>query len=104
MTPETSTLDDHELEALLDQINTRTPTGARNYALLQLMAQTGVRCGEALQAEPADIRQEEWASNGERVKVWVLRLPRKPLRWGRSEGARDRSVATDGSDRHLRSY
>lgn len=77
MTSETPTLDDHELEALLGQINTRTPTGARNSALLQLMAQTGVRCGEALQVKPSDIRQEEWGSNGDRVKVWVLRLPRK---------------------------
>lgn len=77
MTPETPTLDDQELEALLDQINTRTPTGARNSALLQLMAQTGVRCGEALRVKPSDIRQEEWASNGDRVKVWVLRLPRR---------------------------
>lgn len=77
MTPETPTLDDHELEALLDQINTRTPTGARNSALLQLMAQTGVRCGEALQVRPADIRQEEWGHNGVQVKLWVLRLPRK---------------------------
>jgi site-specific recombinase XerD len=70
----TEVLEEGELEALLAQINTKTPTGARNFALLQLMAQTGIRCGEALQVKSADVRQEEWGTNGDRVKVWVLRL------------------------------
>jgi integrase len=79
----TEVLEPQELEALLAQANTRTPTGARNYALLQLMAQTGVRCGEALQVRAADIRQEEWPTNGDRVKVWALRLPAKATKGGR---------------------
>jgi len=74
---QTEVLERHEAEALLDQINTRTPTGARNFALLQLMLQTGIRCGEALQVQPGDIRQEEWPNNGGIVRVWVLRLPRR---------------------------
>lgn len=74
---ETEVLEAQELEAILEQVNTRTPTGARNFALLQLMAQTGIRCGEALQVTAADIRQEEWRTNGDRVKVWALRLPRR---------------------------
>ena len=53
-------LETAELDSLLNQINTRTPSGARNYALLQLMSQTGIRCGEALNVEPADICAETW--------------------------------------------
>jgi integrase len=41
------------------------------------MAQTGVRCGEALQVKAGDIRQETWRTNGDEVKAWVLRLPRR---------------------------
>jgi site-specific recombinase XerD len=77
MTQVTPTLEPAELDALLGGINRRVPSGARNYALLQLMAQTGIRCGEALNVEPGDIRQETWGSNGGEVRVWVLRLPRK---------------------------
>jgi site-specific recombinase XerD len=73
----TEVLDHNEAEALLAAISTRYPTGARNYALLQLMLQTGIRCGEALAVRAADIRQEEWPNNGGTVKVWVLRLPRR---------------------------
>jgi integrase/recombinase XerD len=78
-------LEQHEVDALLGQMSTRTPTGARNRALLQLMAQTGVRCGEALQVKPGDVREETWERNGETVKVWVLRLPRRA-----TKGQRDR--------------
>jgi integrase len=77
MTQETEVLEAHEVEAILGQVNTRTPTGARNFALLQLMAQTGVRCGEALKVKASDIRQETWERNGGKAKVWVLRLPAK---------------------------
>ena len=77
MTQDTPIMEQDELDALLGAINTRTPTGARNYALLQLMAQTGIRCGEALQVQAADIRQEDWPGNGGTVRVWVLRLPRR---------------------------
>lgn len=73
----TEVLEQSELEAILNQVNTRTPSGARNFALLQLMAQTAIRCGEALQVTAADIRQEEWGTNGDRVKMTVLRLPRR---------------------------
>ncbi len=80
----TETLEAHELDALLSQVNTKTPSGARNFALLQLMAQTGVRCGEALRVTAADIRQETWSTNdGEVKKVWVLRLPPRSTKGGR---------------------
>lgn len=77
MTQETAVLEASELEALLKQVNVRTPSGARNYALLQLMAQTGIRCGEALQVTAADIRQETWGANGDAVKITALRLQRQ---------------------------
>lgn len=77
MNLQTDVLEQHEAEALLDQINTRTPTGARNFALLQLMLQTGLRCGEALQVQPGDIRQEEWPSDDGTLRLWVLRLPQR---------------------------
>ncbi len=83
-----------ELEALLGQVNTKTPTGARNYALLQLMAQTGIRCGEALQVTAGDIRQEDWGTNGDRVKVWVLRLPRKVTKGKQERQGLPLTVAT----------
>jgi site-specific recombinase XerD len=94
MTQVTEVLELDELEALLAQVNTRTPTGARNYALLQLMAQTGVRCGEALQVAAADIRQEEWGTNGDRVKVWVLRLPQKTTKGKKPRQALPLTAAT----------
>lgn len=76
-TQETPTLSATELDALLSQCNTRTPTGARNYALLQLMAQTGIRCGEALQVTAAMIGEEAWGDNGNSVQVWCLKLPKR---------------------------
>jgi len=94
MTEETPILEREELEALLAQLNTRSPTGARNYALLQLMAQTGVRCGEALQVLPSDIRQEDWPANGATVKVWVLRLPRRATKGQHSRQGIPLSPAT----------
>lgn len=72
----TEVLEPVELKAMLESIDRRTPSGCRNYAMLVLMAQTGIRCGEALQVETKDIVQEEWDNNGGRQKVWVLRLPR----------------------------
>lgn len=83
MTVETIVLEPEELEAFFDQVNTRTPTGARNYALLRLMAHAGIRCGEALQVRAGDIRREEW--NGKRV--WVLHLRKET-----TKGKRPRQV------------
>lgn len=74
-TVETPVLEPDELERLLAQLNTRTATGARNNALLRLMAHTGLRCGEALQVRASDIRQETWATpNGGKHQVWMLRV------------------------------
>lgn len=84
MAVETRVFDSEELDALLAQVNVRTPSGARNFALLTLMANTGLRCGEALQVEWGHIRQETW-TNGKRAKVWTLRLPK----WA-TKGKRDR--------------
>jgi len=77
MIGETEVLEQQEVEAMLNQICTRTPTGVRNYALLELMVQTGVRCGEALAIKPQDIREESWPTDGAPAKVRVLRLPRE---------------------------
>ena len=70
----TDVLEQAELEAMLASIPRDHPTGARNYALIQLMSQTGIRCGEALQVEERDIVEETWGNNGDRIKVTVLRL------------------------------
>ncbi len=47
-----------ELDALLDAIETRSPTGKRNLALLTLMADAGLRVGEALALETRDLVKE----------------------------------------------
>ena len=91
---ETPVLDRNEAEALVGAINTRTPSGARNYALLQLMLQTGIRCGEALQVTAGDIRQEDWPSNGDTVRVWVLRLPSRATKGKRERQGLPLSPAT----------
>lgn len=83
MTEQTEVLSAAELEGMLAQINTATPSGARNYALLQLMSQTGCRCGEALNVTNADIRREQWL--GVPGWIWVLRLPKRA-----TKGCRDR--------------
>lgn len=94
MNVETAILEPGELERLLSQVNTRTPTGARNYALLQLMAQTGIRCGEALQVKASDIRQETWGSNGEEMRLWVLRLPKRATKGQQARGGIPLAPAT----------
>ena len=67
----TGVLENEELERMLSQCNTQTTVGARNYALLRLMAHTGLRCNEALQVRASDIRRETWPEVG---PVWVLRV------------------------------
>lgn len=47
-----------QLEALLDEVNTRGPSGKRNLALLTLLADTGLRIGEALALETRDLVTE----------------------------------------------
>lgn len=80
MTTETEVLEQGELDALLGSINTRTPTGSRNYAMLMLMAHTGLRCNEVLQVTGGDIRVETWGTNGDEQELWVVRLPRKAIK------------------------
>jgi len=72
----TDVFDHDEVKAILGAINLDGPCGFRNYALFQLMVQTGIRIGEALQVKPGDIAQETWGTNGDRVTVWVLRMPK----------------------------
>ena len=98
MTRETEVLEQAELESLLAQVNSRTPSGARNFALLQLMAQTGIRCGEALQVTAADIRQDDYPKNGGTVKVWTLRLPTRATK---GKKARDPIPLTAATRRAL---
>lgn len=102
MRQETRILEPEEIETLLGQINTRTPSGARNYALLQLMAQTGIRPGEALQVRAADIRRETWPTNGGQVKVWVLRMPSEITKGNQARQGLPLSVVTRQALNHWR--
>jgi site-specific recombinase XerD len=52
-------LSDQELAALYAQVNEATPTGARDRALLQVMADAGLRVSEALHLRTSDLRQEQ---------------------------------------------
>jgi len=47
-----------QLDALLDAVSTRGPSGERNLALLTLLADTGLRIGEALALETRDLVRE----------------------------------------------
>lgn len=47
-----------QLDALLDAIETRSPTGKRNLALLTLMGDSGLRVGEALALTTGDLVSE----------------------------------------------
>lgn len=51
-------LTEEELEKLLEQVNTRYPTGQRNLALLTLMADTGLRLAETLGLETGHLERE----------------------------------------------
>lgn len=57
-----------QLEALLDAIETRSPTGKRNLALLTLMADTGLRIGEALALTTRDLVLEAGQIVGVKVR------------------------------------
>lgn len=58
-TVETPILDETEFLAMLAQCNTKTPTGARNRALLLLMGRVGLRCAEALAVSPKMVKTKE---------------------------------------------
>lgn len=51
-------LTEEQLEAMLSEIGTRSPSGKRNLALLTLMADTGMRVGEALALSTRDLVSE----------------------------------------------
>lgn len=61
-------LTEEELEAFLDAINTRSTTGKRNLALLTLMADTGIRVGEALGLQTGDIVFEHGQITGIKLR------------------------------------
>jgi integrase len=99
---ETDVLEAEELEALLAQVNTRCPTGARNYALLQLMAQAGLRCGEALAVRADWMRWERWQRNGDGGRVFVLRVPRDATKGKRPRAGIPLTAATRTAIEHWR--
>lgn len=49
---------EHELERFLEAVSTRGPSGQRNLALLTLMADSGLRVGEALGISTTDLVRE----------------------------------------------
>ena len=61
-------LSEEELDNLLSQISTRTPTGKRNLALLRLMADTGLRVSEAVAVETRDIIEQAGQLTGVRIR------------------------------------
>lgn len=62
-------LTEEELEALLAAVETRSPTGKRNLALLTLMADTGLRIGEALALHTGDVVREAGQIMGVKVRA-----------------------------------
>ena len=52
-------LTDEQLSALYAQVNEATASGKRDRALLQVMADAGLRISEALFLRPADLRREQ---------------------------------------------
>ncbi len=97
---ETRTLETHEVDGILAQCNTRTPSGARNYALLLLMVRTGLRCNEALAFRPSWIRRESWGGQ----TVWAMHVPREATKGGQHRQAlpvsTDVRSALDGWQAH----
>jgi len=83
-------LTDEELAAIYQQINEASATGKRNRALLQMMADAGLRVSEAVNLRTLDLQQE----NG-RINAITVR---------RGKGAKDRTVFTTPqlSDKLLR--
>lgn len=56
--PAQDALTEEELERFLKAVSTRGPSGKRNLALLTLMADTGLRLGEALALQTTDLVRE----------------------------------------------
>lgn len=74
-------LTEEQLEALLDAVNRRSPSGQRNLALLTLMADTGLRVSEALSLQTRDLVREAGQlthvrlRNGKGGKAATIALP-----------------------------
>jgi len=67
----------NELRALMDAIDTRYPTGARNYAFLTLVSLTGLRVGEAvtLKLDSIDYDRHEVKVESGKTGQRVVPLP-----------------------------
>jgi len=63
-------LSDEQLQKMLATVDRSTLEGLRDYALINLLARTGLRTVEAARAEVQDIRQEPGLQRGERV-LWI---------------------------------
>ncbi len=94
MSPVTAVLEPHELAALLRSPDRRTPSGARQIAMLHLMAQCGTRLGETLAVAPADVAPEHWRVGGHLTRVMVLRLRASTTKGGRPRAPLPLSPAT----------
>ena len=51
-------IDKEGVQAMLDQINLKCPTGCRNYAILLVMYRAGLRVGEVCSLTPRDVNLE----------------------------------------------
>ena len=87
-------LEPHELAALLGSPDRRTASGARQLAMLHLMAQCGTRLGETLAIAPEDVGPEYWRMGSELTRVMVLRLQAATTKGGRPRVALPLSPAT----------
>lgn len=63
-------LSPEEIKKALEAIDRTTLAGLRDYALLNLLARTGLRTVEVARAKVGDIRQEPGLQRGERV-LWI---------------------------------
>lgn len=63
-------LSDEQIKKMLATVDRSTLEGLRDYALISLLARTGLRTVEAARAQVRDLRQEPGLQKGERV-LWI---------------------------------
>jgi len=88
-------LSEEQIKKMLEPLDRSTLEGQRDYALISLLARTGLRTVEVSRAEVGDLRQEPGLQRGERV-LWIQ---------GKGRDEKDDFVLlTRGSLQPLRAY